>query len=196
MTRFKIVAYVQIVCQCLQAQFLLCLGLGSFQTARTASACPASASGGRPSSSSTRSSAPAQSAGTVNIVFGFPSRQLFAFFWFWNNVFGCRQTSDYICPSRFWVETTEEKGRLLTDYKVISLFRSLLYKKPPMVCENPVRVIIKPKLLQVQRSIINFLPQKNLGQKECKYFNKGVGECPFGNKCFYQHADKDGRSAV
>ena len=38
--------------------------------------------------------------------------------------------------------------------------------------------------------------QKNLGQKECKYFNKGVGECPFGNKCFYQHADKDGRSAV
>jgi E3 ubiquitin-protein ligase makorin len=64
----------------------------------------------------------------------------------------CRQTSDYICPSRFWVETTEEKGRLLTDYK------------------------------------------KNLGQKECKYFNKGVGECPFGNKCFYQHADKEGRT--
>jgi len=63
----------------------------------------------------------------------------------------CRQTSDYICPSRFWVETPEEKGRLLTDYK------------------------------------------KNLNQKECKYFNKGVGECPFGNKCFYQHADKDGR---
>jgi len=63
----------------------------------------------------------------------------------------CRQTSDYICPSRFWVETPEEKDRLLTDYK------------------------------------------KNLGQKECKYFNKGTGECPFGNKCFYQHADKDGR---
>lgn len=64
----------------------------------------------------------------------------------------CRQTSDYICPSRFWVETSEEKERLLSDYK------------------------------------------KNLGQKECKYFNKGAGECPFGNKCFYQHADKDGRS--
>jgi len=64
----------------------------------------------------------------------------------------CRQTSDYICPSRFWVETPEEKGRLLADYK------------------------------------------QNLGQKECKYFNKGSGECPFGNKCFYQHADKDGRT--
>jgi len=63
----------------------------------------------------------------------------------------CRQTSDYICPSRFWVETEEEKGRLLGDYR------------------------------------------RNLGQKECKYFNKGAGECPFGNKCFYQHADKDGR---
>ena len=23
---------------------------------------------------------------------------------------------------------------------------------------------------------------------------QGAGECPFGNKCFYQHADKDGRS--
>jgi len=63
----------------------------------------------------------------------------------------CRQTSDYICPSRFWVESREEKDRLLSDYK------------------------------------------RNLGQKECKYFNKGSGECPFGNKCFYQHADKDGR---
>ncbi len=40
--------------------------------------------------------------------------------------------------------------------------------------------------------IVAFL-QKNLGLKECKYFNKGVGECPFGNKCFYKHADKDGR---
>lgn len=49
------------------------------------------------------------------------------------------------------METEEEKGRLLGDYR------------------------------------------RNLGQKECKYFNKGAGECPFGNKCFYQHADKDGR---
>lgn len=63
----------------------------------------------------------------------------------------CRQTSDFICPSRFWVDTPEEKESLLSEYK------------------------------------------KNLGQKECKYFNKGSGECPFGNKCFYQHADKDGR---
>jgi E3 ubiquitin-protein ligase makorin len=63
----------------------------------------------------------------------------------------CRQTSDFICPSRFWVDTPEQKDQLLSEYK------------------------------------------KNLGLKECKYFNKGVGECPFGNKCFYQHADKDGR---
>ena len=67
------------------------------------------------------------------------------------------------------MESREEKDRLLSDYK------------------------------------------RNLGQKECKYFNKvrrarsaneervmhiylqGSGECPFGNKCFYQHADKDGR---
>jgi hypothetical protein len=29
-------------------------------------------------------------------------------------------------------------------------------------------------------------------KKECKYFNKGEGTCPFGNKCFYRHALADG----
>ena len=33
-------------------------------------------------------------------------------------LFYFRQTSDFICPSRFWVETPEEKDRLLTEYKV------------------------------------------------------------------------------
>ena len=28
--------------------------------------------------------------------------------------------------------------------------------------------------------------------KDCKYFNKGLGKCPFGNKCFYLHALPDG----
>lgn len=28
--------------------------------------------------------------------------------------------------------------------------------------------------------------------KHCKYFNKGCGKCPFGNKCFYLHAFPDG----
>lgn len=28
--------------------------------------------------------------------------------------------------------------------------------------------------------------------KDCKYFNKGHGTCPFGNKCFYLHALPDG----
>ena len=63
----------------------------------------------------------------------------------------CRQTSDYICPSRYWVETPEEKARLLDDYKLA------------------------------------------LNKKECKYFRKGEGECPFGNKCFYRHDGGDGR---
>ena len=63
----------------------------------------------------------------------------------------CRQTSDYICPSRYWVETKEEKEQLLTNYKF------------------------------------------ELKKKECKYFDKGNGECPFGNKCFYRHEDKSGK---
>ena len=63
----------------------------------------------------------------------------------------CRQTSDYICPSRYWVDTKEEKEKLLSNYKV------------------------------------------ELKKKECKYFDKGNGECPFGNKCFYRHEDKNGK---
>lgn len=63
----------------------------------------------------------------------------------------CRIPSDYVCPSAFWVETKEEKDKLLTDYK------------------------------------------NALGEKDCKYFKKGEGKCPFGNKCFYKHALPNGR---
>jgi len=63
----------------------------------------------------------------------------------------CRQTSDYICPSKYWMDTPEEKEKLFEEYRA------------------------------------------NLVKKECKYFNKGQGECPFGNKCFYRHANKEGK---
>ena len=63
----------------------------------------------------------------------------------------CRQTSDYICPSWYWVETAEEKEKLLSEYK------------------------------------------DALNAKECKYFRRGEGECPFGNKCFYRHTNEDGQ---
>lgn len=29
----------------------------------------------------------------------------------------CRIPSDYVCPSAFWVETKDEKEKLITDYK-------------------------------------------------------------------------------
>src|SRR6218665_2148965 len=32
-------------------------------------------------------------------------------------------------------------------------------------------------------------------KKPCKYFDKGRGECPFNEKCFYLHAHSDGRIA-
>jgi len=60
----------------------------------------------------------------------------------------CRQTSDYVCPSKHWIDTPDEKAKLLVDYK------------------------------------------DALNKKECKYFKKGVGECPFGNKCFYRHENQ------
>ncbi|CAK9819857.1 Probable E3 ubiquitin-protein ligase makorin-1 [Anthophora plagiata] len=62
----------------------------------------------------------------------------------------CRVTSDFVCPSMYWVDTKEEKEKLIKDYKCA------------------------------------------LSTKDCKYFNKGRGECPFGNKCFYLHALPDG----
>ena len=31
-----------------------------------------------------------------------------------------------------------------------------------------------------------------LGEIPCKLFNRGKGECPFKNSCFYAHIDKDG----
>ncbi|XP_046424625.1 probable E3 ubiquitin-protein ligase makorin-1 [Neodiprion virginianus] len=62
----------------------------------------------------------------------------------------CRVASDFVCPSMYWVDTKEEKEKLIVDYK------------------------------------------EALSTKDCKYFNKGRGKCPFGNKCFYLHALPDG----
>ncbi|XP_017042417.1 probable E3 ubiquitin-protein ligase makorin-1 [Drosophila ficusphila] len=62
----------------------------------------------------------------------------------------CRVCSDFVCPSAFWVETKEEKDKLLNDYRAA------------------------------------------LEAKDCKYFKKGEGKCPFGNKCFYKHALPNG----
>ena len=56
-------------------------------------------------------------------------------------------TSDYICPSKYWIDTKEEKERLLSNYRM------------------------------------------ELQKKQCRYFDLGKGECPFGNKCFYRHED-------
>lgn len=50
----------------------------------------------------------------------------------------------------YWVDTKEDKEKLIEDYK------------------------------------------KALSRKDCKYFKRGEGKCPFGNKCFYMHAAPDG----
>lgn len=65
----------------------------------------------------------------------------------------CRVTSDFVCPSVYWVDTKEEKEKLIQEYKVA------------------------------------------MSVKNCKYFNSGIGKCPFGNKCFYLHAYPDGTKA-
>ncbi|CAF0811633.1 unnamed protein product [Brachionus calyciflorus] len=45
-----------------------------------------------------------------------------------------------------------------------------------------------------KKKIINEY-KTNLGKTECKYFKRGDGTCPFGNKCFYLHRNKDGSIA-
>lgn len=46
------------------------------------------------------------------------------------------------------------------------------------------------KLIQAQaQTKCNFPFYSN---KDCKYFKRGDGKCPFGNKCFYQHNLPDG----
>jgi len=34
--------------------------------------------------------------------------------------------------------------------------------------------------------------KQGMGQKPCKHFNFGEGECPFGSSCFYSHRYRDG----
>lgn len=46
-----------------------------------------------------------------------------------------------------------------------------------------------------KKKIINEY-KTQLGNTHCKYFKKGDGECPFGNKCFYLHENKDGTKAI
>ncbi|CAI5448407.1 unnamed protein product [Caenorhabditis angaria] len=64
----------------------------------------------------------------------------------------CRQHSDYVVPSVFWVEEDVEKDLLINMYK------------------------------------------ENTKAKVCKYYtgNRSLGNCPFGNKCFYKHQLPDG----
>lgn len=49
-------------------------------------------------------------------------------------------------------------------------------------------------LLQTVTNILNHFPVC-FSTKPCKYFKEGKGECPFNDKCFYQHAYPDGSLA-
>ncbi|XP_077983434.1 putative E3 ubiquitin-protein ligase makorin-1 [Glandiceps talaboti] len=62
----------------------------------------------------------------------------------------CRIPSNFVTPSDFWVESKEEKEKLIEGYKSV------------------------------------------LSTKDCKYFDKGCGNCPFGASCFYAHIFPDG----
>lgn len=82
----------------------------------------------------------------------------------------CRIPSDYVCPSAFWVETKDEKEKLITDYKKALGEKDCKYfKKVGAMAESAC--ILALLLLGLF----------------CFFF-QGEGKCPFGNKCFYKHA--------
>nr|CAH7745875.1 unnamed protein product [Callosobruchus chinensis] len=64
----------------------------------------------------------------------------------------CGFLSRFVCPSKVWVFTDEEKNELLKDYKA------------------------------------------QLAMKNCRYFNRGLGRCRFGDKCLFLHAVPGGGS--
>ncbi|KMZ09745.1 probable E3 ubiquitin-protein ligase makorin-1 [Drosophila simulans] len=57
----------------------------------------------------------------------------------------CRVFSGFVCPSEYWVDTKEDKDKLLIEYRAA------------------------------------------MGAKDCRHFNRGFGDCPFGTSCFYKH---------
>jgi len=66
----------------------------------------------------------------------------------------CRVFSEFVCPSAYWVDTKEEKDKLLSEYRAA------------------------------------------MGAKDCKYFNGGLGKCPFGTNCFYNHRSLAGDNRI
>jgi len=86
----------------------------------------------------------------------------------------CRITSDYVCPSRYWVETKDEKEKLIQSYLQSLRCVQLFYLK------------LLPWSWKV------FINVFMCSKKPCRYYRSGSGECPFGNKCFYLHARPDG----
>lgn len=59
---------------------------------------------------------------------------------------------------------------------------------------TPSRYWFDEKDEKSKKAIIKEYKDK-LGNTACKYFKQGDGRCPFGNKCFYLHKNKDGTLA-
>ncbi len=47
-----------------------------------------------------------------------------------------------------------------------------------------------------RKSRLNTSYQMEMSTIPCKYFNYGIGECPFGSSCFYSHLGRDGKPIV
>lgn len=94
----------------------------------------------------------------------------------------CRTTSDFVCPSAFWVDTKEEKEKLITDYK------NAMETKD---CKYYNKVSHQPLLFLKFSYYLNRLCMHSMKFFFFEY-SQGRGKCPFGNKCFYRHALPDG----
>ena len=117
-------------------------------------------------------------------------RVISLFFLFCRSCPECRVQSDFVCPSRYWCETKEEKVQLIDDYKKALRQESRTGPKHSQYIYQVYVFIFICILTRLFYFIFGII-----SNKACKYFNGGRGECPFGNRCFYLHALPDGTKA-
>lgn len=110
-----------------------------------------------------------------------PSKSFFFSIFFINYFFSfsracpeCRVTSNYVCPSLYYVDTKEEKDLLLSAYKGALGQQNCKYF-------NKVFIQIVGRLSKIDCLEAAWI------RNVCCLVWQGLGTCKFGNKCFYAH---------
>eukprot|EP00803_Ostreobium_quekettii_P002361 evm.model.scf_3161.1 EVM.evm.TU.scf_3161.1 scf_3161:9188-14467(+) len=99
--------------------------------------------------------------------------------------FGLMNCEHCFCLSciRNWRSNSDGEFDLSAALRTCPICRTTTYFITPSA--------VWPTNREDKERIVESYKQK-LASIDCKYFNFGAGECPFGTSCFYRHVDKDG----